>query len=193
MVIIQGTSQQQSASHTNSVSGHISHGKPRQGWATKQHQQDKHTTKLFWQTVTPDRGSPNLKKPQMIKQQQQKHHHRTEAKNRIQQHCFSSGLLLCLKGESLQWAIPALTVNSGSQTTHQFPIVHTWLEPRYFSGEEEQEQEIITTLKIPWRDELEGWVLGRGCFSCHSSHTRTRSGSRQAVWAVSTHPSPVLG
>lgn len=35
----------------------------------------------------------------MIKQQQQKHHHRTEAKNRIQQHCFSSGLPPCLKGK----------------------------------------------------------------------------------------------
>lgn len=189
MVIVQGTSQQQSASHTNSVSGHISHRTPRQGWATKQHQQDKHTTKLFWQTLTPDRGSPNLKKPQMIKQHQQKHHHRTEAKNRIQQHCFSSGLLLCLKGESLQWAIPALTADSGSQTTHPFPIAHTQLEPRYHvSGEEKQEQETITTLKTSWRDELEGWLLGRGWFSCHSSCTHVHT-----VWALSAHPSSVLG
>lgn len=111
--------------------------------------------------VTPDRSSSNLKKTQMIKQQQQKQHHRTEAKNKIQQHCFSSGLLLCLKRKSLQRAIPALTSDSASQTTHQFPIVHTQLEPRYHSsGDEKQERETVTTLKIPGSEELEGWVLG---------------------------------
>lgn len=43
------------------------------------------------------------------------------------------------------------------------------LEPRYHSsGEAKQEQGTITTLKIPWGDELEGWVLGTHGSSCHS-------------------------
>lgn len=64
--------------------------------------------------------------------------------------------------EVLQCAIPATPLDSGSQTTHQFPTVHMQLEPRYhFSGEEKQERETITTLKIQGSDELEGWVLGR--------------------------------
>lgn len=129
----------------------------------------------------------------MIKQQQQKQHHRTKAKNKIQQHCFSSGLLLCLKRKSLQRAIPALTSDSASQTTHQFPIVHTQLEPRYHSsGDEKQERETVTTLKIPGSEELEGWVLGWRWFSCHFSRMCARSGSRRAVWAMSRHPSPLL-
>lgn len=118
----------------------------------------------------------------MIKQQQQKHHHRTEAKNKILQHCFSSGLPACLKGESLQWAIPALTLDSGSQTNHQFPIAHTQLEPRsHFSGEEKQEQEIITTLKIPWRESKDATALGSLGQSC--PHTFSLWGREDLVLA----------